>query len=109
MNPAIVLSITLGMTLAALQPLSAQSPRGNAESGRLYAINWCTECHSIEPETAGLGRFAPDFMAVAKSPSTTTFSLRASLRSDHVRMPSFVLKPAEVDDLVAYILSLRRK
>ena len=109
MHPAIALSVAFGTILATLQPLSAQSSRGNAELGRLYAINWCTECHSVEPETAGSGRFAPDFTAVAKSPSTTSSSLKGFFRSDHLRMPSFVLKPAEVDDIVAYIMSLKRK
>jgi mono/diheme cytochrome c family protein len=106
---AIILSVSLGTTLATLQPLWAQSSRGNAEVGRLYAINWCTECHSVEPETAGAGRFAPDFTAVAKLPSTTAVSLKAFLRLDHDRMPNFALTPAEADDLVAYILSLRRR
>jgi len=106
---AILLALTLGMSLAALQPLAAQSSRGDAASGRLYTMNWCTECHSVEPETAGTGRFAPDFTAVAKSPSTTGSSLRAFLRSDHLRMPNFALKRTEVDDIVAYILSLRRR
>jgi mono/diheme cytochrome c family protein len=109
MNRPIVLGVALGMILATLKPLSAQSSRGNPESGHLYAINWCTECHSVEPETAGLGRFAPDFTAVAKSPSTTAISLKAFLRSEHIRMPSFALKPTEVDDIVAYIMSLKRK
>ena len=109
MNPAIALGTALVMVLAMRQPLSAQSSRGDAASGRLYAINWCTDCHSVEPETAGTGRFAPDFTAVAKSPSTTSLSLKAFLRSDHLRMPNFVLKSTEADDLVAYILSLRRR
>jgi mono/diheme cytochrome c family protein len=109
-NPAIVLSTALAVALATTpQPVLAQSSRGDAASGRLYAMNWCTECHSVEPETAGTGRFAPDFTAVAKSPSTTGFSLRAFLRSDHLRMPRFALKRTEVDDIVAYILSLRRR
>ena len=109
MNPAIVISTALAVVLATPQPLLAQSSRGDAASGRLYAMNWCTECHSVEPETAGTGQFAPDFTAVAKSPSTTGFSLRAFLRSDHLRMPRFALKRTEVDDIVAYILSLRRR
>ena len=109
MNPSMVLGTALALVLATAQPLSAQSSRGNAASGRLYAINWCTECHSVEPETAGTGRFAPDFTAVAKSPSTSGLSLKAFLRSDHLRMPNFALKPAEADDLVAYIMSLRRR
>ncbi|MEI8151860.1 MAG: c-type cytochrome [Hyphomicrobiales bacterium] len=109
MRPAVTLSVAVGTFLAALQPLAAQSSRGNAESGRLYSVNWCTECHSVEPETAGIGRFAPDFSAVAKSPSTSASGLKAFLRSEHIHMPSYALKPAEVDDIVSYILSLRRK
>ena len=109
MNPAIVLGAAFAAILATLQPVSAQSSRGDAASGRLYAINWCTECHSVEPETAGTGRFAPDFTAIAKSPSTSGLSLKAFLRSDHLRMPNFALKSTEADDLVAYILSLRRR
>ena len=109
MNPAIMLSVAFAVVMATLQPLSAQSSRGDAASGRLYAMNWCTECHSVEPETAGTGRFAPDFTAIAKSPSTSGLSLKAFLRSDHLRMPNFVLKPAEADDLVAYIMSFRRR
>ena len=113
MNPALVLgtalTVVVATLLATLQPLSAQSSRGDAASGRLYAMNWCTECHSVEPETAGTGRFAPDFTAIAKSPSTTGSSLKAFLRSDHISMPSFGLKRTEVDDLVAYIMSLRRR
>ena len=96
MNPAIVLGAALAAVVATLQTVSAQSSRGNAASGRLYAINWCTECHSVEPETAGTGRFAPDFTAIAKSPSTSGLSLKAFLRSDHLRMPSFALKRTEV-------------
>jgi mono/diheme cytochrome c family protein len=109
MNTAIVLGAALAVVLGMPQPLSAQSSRGDAASGRLYATNWCTECHSVEPETAGTGRFAPDFTAVAKSPSTTDSSLKAFLRSEHLHMPHFAMKRAEVDDIVAYILSLRRR
>lgn len=109
MRPTVVLSISLATLLAMLQPLCAQSSQGNPESGRVYAMNLCTGCHSVELETAGTGRFAPDFTAVAKQRSTTAGSLKAFLRSDHERMPNFNLKPTEIDDVVAYILSLRRR
>lgn len=109
MHAFVVLVSAVAAMLATLPPASAQSSRGNAESGRLYAVNMCTECHSVEPETAGLGRFAPDFTAVARSRSTNGASLKAFLRSDHLRMPNFGLKPTEIDDIVAYILSLRRR
>jgi cytochrome c2 len=98
----------VGAFISVIQPIDAKT-RGNAELGRAYAVNWCTECHSIEPETDGLGRIAPDFSAVAKSRSTSPLTLYAFLRSDHIRMPNLALKPTETNDLVAYIMSLRRK
>ena len=42
-------------------------------------------------------------------PSTTELSLKVFLRSSHKSMPNFILQPEETDDIVAYILSLRRK
>ncbi len=59
LRPAISLGIVLGLTLAALQPLSAQGSRENVESGRRYAISWCSECHSVVPNTVRV--FAADF------------------------------------------------
>ena len=107
MRPSIVLSITLGAALATLKPLSAQSLRGNAESGRHLAINWCAGCHSVEPKTVGI--FAADFAEVANLPSTTALSLKVFLQTSHKSMPNFILQPEESDDIVAYILSLKRK
>jgi mono/diheme cytochrome c family protein len=107
MNPAIMLSLTLGMTLALLQPLSAQNLRGNAESGRRLAIHWCSGCHAVRPQRTLT--FAADFADIAKQPSTTALSLRVFFRTSHHSMPNFILQPEEADDIVAYILSLKRK
>jgi mono/diheme cytochrome c family protein len=104
-SPAIVLAALL----ATMQPLLAERTRGDASSGRLYAQAWCTECHSVERETAGTGQFAPDFTAIARRRSTTARSLQAFLRSQHRLMPDFVLTGSETDDIVAYILSLKRR
>ena len=108
----IVLAIVFGLVaifLIRLHGAEAQSValRGDAESGRLYAQNWCTECHSVEPETAGTGRFAPDFTVIAQRRSPGW--LRGFLRQNHVLMPDFVFKPDEGADIVAYVLSLRRR
>ena len=85
---------------------SSQGLRGNVESGRLSAQGWCTECHSVQPETAGTGKFAPDFTVVAQRRSARW--LNAFLRAKHTLMPNFVLNRQEADDLIAYILSLKR-
>ena len=44
-----------------------------------------------------------------KSPATTALSLKVFLQSSHKDMPNLILKPAEADDIIAYILSLKRK
>lgn len=107
MNSTIMLSAALGVILAKLLPLSARSSRGNAESGRLYAVNRCTLCHSVEPKTDGTGQYAPDFTVIARRRATTTRSLKEYIRSDHALMPNFLLSPTGADDIVAYILSLK--
>ena len=106
----IVLAIVLGLVaifLIRLHGAAGQSVavRGHAESGRLYAQNWCTECHSVERETAGTGRFAPDFTVIAQRRSPGW--LRGFLRQNHLLMPDFVFKPDEAADLVAYIVSVK--
>ena len=107
MHSATVFSIAFGLSLAALQPLLAQNSRGDAESGRRYAIDWCSGCHSVEPKTVGI--FAADFAEVAKLPSTTALSLKVFLRTSHSSMPNFILQPDETNDIIAYILSFKRK
>jgi mono/diheme cytochrome c family protein len=105
---ALAVLATIAM-LATMVPLSAQGRRGDAESGRLFAQALCTECHSVERETAGIGQFAPDFTAIARRRSTGARSLNAFLGSAHNLMPDFELSRSEADDIVAYILSLRRR
>ena len=106
-RPAILLPLALGATLAALQPVAAQNLRGSVETGRRLASQWCSGCHSIEPKTVGI--FAADFAEIAKLPSTTALSLKVFLQTSHRDMPNFILQPDEANDIVAYILSLKRK
>ena len=93
--------------LAALQPLAAQNAPGPVEAGRRLASQWCSGCHSVEPNTVGI--FAAGFAEIAKVPSTTALSLKVFLQTSHRNMPNFILQPDEADDIVAYIMSLKRK
>jgi cytochrome c len=102
-----VLAALLAITLATLAPIRAQNVGGNIESGRALARAWCAECHRVEPGRFGV--FAADFGEVANLPSTTALSLRVFLQSNHKEMPNISLKPAEADDIIAYILSLKRQ
>ena len=107
MRPVALLGTALGLSWAMLQLLHAQDSLGSAQAGRRLANYWCTGCHAVEPKTEGI--FAADFAEIANVPSTTELSLKVFLRSSHKSMPNFILQPEEADDIVAYILSLRRK
>jgi hypothetical protein len=85
---------------------SGQDAGGDVEAGRLYTQAWCTECHSVQLETAGTGKFAPDFTVIAKRRSARW--LKTFLRSEHKIMPDFVFKADQADAIVAYILSLKK-
>ena len=105
----IVLAIVLAALLlffVRMHFASGQEAGGNVEAGRLSTQAWCTECHSVQPETAGTGKFAPDFTVIAKRRSARW--LKAFLRSEHKIMPDFVFKADQADAIVAYILSLKK-
>ncbi len=100
-------AICLAATLANL-PAHAQAP-SNADRGRALSETWCSSCHLVS--AAGSTRAndgAPSFAAVARQPSTTSTGLRVFLQTPHPRMPNEVLSASQTDDIVAYILSLRR-
>lgn len=95
------------MGLALAGPAAAQQA-GDIAAGRHLAETWCSNCHVVGPQESGpAADAAPTFSSIARMPSTTEMSLRAFLRTPHARMPDYHLSPAELDDLVAYILSLR--
>jgi mono/diheme cytochrome c family protein len=87
---------------------TAQTMLGEAQQGQELARTVCAECHSVDRgDDLGGVAGAPSFQEIADRPSTTELSLRAFLRTSHAGMPDLVLTEPEVDDIAAYILSLR--
>jgi cytochrome c len=83
----------------------------SASDGHRLAEAWCKDCHAIEATTAGTAgaaSAAPAFPAIANQPSTTELSLKVFLRSSHRSMPNLVITPDQADNLVNYILGLKR-
>ena len=96
------------MVLAAL-PALAQPEPGDARSGQRLAAAWCANCHQVAPGGPGPATdAAPAFQAIARMPSTTSMSLRVFLQTPHANMPDYRLTREQLDDVVAYILSLKR-
>jgi cytochrome c len=80
----------------------------SAGAGHRLADAWCKQCHAIEASTAGMANAAPDFVKIANQPAMTALSLKVFLQTSHPSMPNLVIAPDQADDLVNYILSLKR-
>jgi len=82
----------------------AQSAGGDPQAGRKTAATLCAPCHHID---ATRRDGPPNFRDIASMPSTTALSLKVFLRSSHNEMPNLIIPGSDVDDLIAYILSLK--
>lgn len=106
----IVLAVVIA--LAALLLIRLHNANGaqssSAAAGHRLAEAWCKECHAIEAATIGTANAGPDFIKIANQLSTTALSLRVFLQTSHPSMPNLILKPDETDNLINYILSLKR-
>jgi mono/diheme cytochrome c family protein len=102
---AISASLTLAAAVAGAQPKS-----NSIAAGQQIATRWCSQCHLVGPEQMRASDAVPTFAAIANKPTTTAASLRAFLQAPHwaSRMPDLHLTRAEIDDVTAYILSLRK-
>ncbi len=93
-------------TLAAIQGVQAQ----DIPQGRQLALEVCAACHAV---LAGQARSpiaeAPSFETVAATPGMTAAALNVWLTAQHhPTMPNIVLSQTDVEDVSAYILSLRK-
>ena len=90
-------------------PLHAQE-NGDASKGFTYAREVCAECHAIgRGEKSSPDPKAPSFEDIANSSGVTGISLAAMLHAVHENMPGFAMALDERDNIIAYILSLKRE
>jgi cytochrome c len=91
----------------ALAPLAAEA--GDAKSGKGLAERWCASCHLVSDDGQAVANdAAPSFKQIANRPATTEDGLKAYLAEPHKKaMKGIALPRLEIDDLAAYIMSLR--
>jgi mono/diheme cytochrome c family protein len=90
------------VTAAAEQP-------GGSRAGLAYARAHCAECHAVEASddfSPELG--APQFANVANTPGMTERALAVWLQTSHPTMPNLIIAPDDRDNVIAYIMSLKR-
>jgi hypothetical protein len=79
----------------------------SVSAGHRLAATWCKECHAIEADAVQSGK-GPAFARIANLPSTTELALKVFLQSTHANMPNLIIAPGDADEIVHYILSLKR-
>ena len=92
----------------AVDPAFAAGDGTDVTRGHELARAWCADCHGVERgQLKGPRAGVPSFAAIVDHPATTELTARAFLQTPHPTMPNLKLSPAEIDEIVAYIMSLR--
>ncbi len=81
----------------------------DTSAGKAVAQKLCINCHIVEPGGA-VQNAAPDvpsFAAISDKAGQTEQHLRAFIMNPHPPMPEVQLTTYELDNIVAYILSLK--
>ncbi|MGD9967096.1 MAG: cytochrome C [Hyphomonadaceae bacterium] len=101
-------SMALAACAADQSPVPAERDFGSPARGLAYARAACASCHAVEPnEAASPMTAAPTFTEVANTPGMTGLALNAWLHSEHRDMPHLMVDPDHVDNLWAYMMTLR--
>lgn len=73
--------------------------------GRKLAERWCADCHDIDGKTAT--DRVPGWRQIVNERNRSTEYIRSFLTHPHGEMPPLQLSRHEIDDLLAYIGSLK--
>lgn len=101
---------TIGLSMALCgAPALAEPPSaaGSASRGHELAQTWCGSCHQVADSDKARDA-VPSFRTIANDPAMSAENLRAFLNRPHPPMPPLELSRKQIDDLIAYIGSLRR-
>jgi mono/diheme cytochrome c family protein len=100
-------TIAVAALLAAPASVRAEEV-GDPQAGHAYAKKVCAECHAVERgEKESPYLDLPSFQAVADQPGITERALAVWLTNPHPNMPDFILPQADMDNVIAYIMSLK--
>ena len=98
--------LPLALTLATLTPAAAASPQ--QQRGKIFAMNNCAKCHSIDKVSPSPLKIAPPFRTLHKRYPVETLAeaLAEGIQTGHPTMPEFQLEPDQIGDLLAYLKTL---
>jgi cytochrome c len=109
MRMAIVSSTSLVTTMATLTgSAGAQTDPAGIRAGRQLADTQCAQCHGVDRKAQSTNPAAPAFEDIANVPGMTATALTVALRTSHQSMPNLIIQGRDAENIVAYILSLKR-
>jgi mono/diheme cytochrome c family protein len=81
---------------------------GNSARGLALAQQICSECHAVtKADARSANPASPRFETVANVPGMTRTALSAILQTSHRTMPNIILDADQMNDIIAYLLSLK--
>ena len=99
------------VTALALPALAAPPAPADPARGRRLSERWCASCHLVSADQTTASTDAPSFQALANTPGRTADGLADFLTlpgTTHSRMPDLALSRVEIDDITAYIATLKK-
>ena len=110
-----IASLKLLYIVPVLAALCASASVGQAQTaasiarGQEIAERACGGCHALAGQPGRIieGVPVPSFRAIAGQPNQTPQRLQSFILTPHRPMPGIPLSLAEVNDVVAYLLSLK--
>lgn len=87
--------------------------KGDATAGRVLAERNCSRCHAIGPSEQSPVAAAPPFRTLVShyKPEDLQEALAEGIEVGHsgktINMPPFRFEPSEIDDLIAYLNTLK--
>ena len=100
----VAIMLTGAVVAAAAAPVSTA---GDAPTGEQIAKRWCAGCHLVSPDQKTANADVPSFMEIARRPAGDMTRLKGFLADPHPPMPNLNLTRAEIDNVLAYISSLK--
>ncbi len=103
-----MLKPTIALAALVVAGIVCAADMGDPQRGLVYAKKACSDCHAVEKGEVSPNIKAANFSAIADSPGMTERALVVWLQSSHhATMPNFMIAPDDLDNVIAYIMSLR--
>ena len=97
-------------TPSAPPPFAAEEPgRAAIDRGRVMSVAKCGVCHAVGPAGDSPFAAAPPLREIANlyPPTQLQEAFGEGIKTGHPAMPQFEFSPTEINDLIAYLDTLR--